>query len=203
MDLSEEEKRKIYEEERAKIEGEQYGRPVKTGKVRATGGAGEGTQGRNGRIASSSFAIAWGIVLLVFFYFFRYYLAYWQVEDINGTPTWVRYEILTAGFNRWMIILTFTLVIYIIFHIALLIYDRYVLRQGGTVALNFLGVATVASLLAVFPFDFSAIPNFDELIFSLMVRIGLVVILVILIITALVNLIKFIIRLATNTATYQ
>jgi hypothetical protein len=202
MFLSDEERRKIYEEEKARIETEQMQQPGRDDKKIDTVNSGRVIQSRSNRIASSSVAIAWGIILLVFFYFFRHYLAYWQIEDVNGAPAWVRYEILTPDFNRWMVLLTVTLVLYIAFHIALLVYDRYILRQSANVVLNFFGIATVASLLAIFPFDFSAIPNFDELIFTVMIRIGLVALLVILIIVTLVNLIKFIIRLVTKTATY-
>lgn len=202
MGLSDEERKKIYEEERDRIE-QKKAEPRDNADKNSTGKiAREGVQGRTGRIATSSFAIAWGIILLIFFYFFRHYLAYWQIENINGVPTWVRYEILTADFNRWMVILTLTLGLYIAFNIALIVYDRYILRQSANIVLNLFGVATIASLLYIFPFNFNAIPNFDNMVFSVLIKIVLAAILTIFILVTLVNIIKFIIRLATKTATY-
>jgi hypothetical protein len=109
---------------------------------------------------------------------------------------------MTSGFNSWLPILTATLVLTIAAHIFLLIQDKYILRQSIIVALNLLGIATAASLLYIFPFDFTTIPNMDEFILSIMLRISIVAALVILVIVALVNIIKFIIRLATRTADY-
>ena len=192
MELSDKEKREIYEAEKARIEAEQ---------LRITRKKNLATD-RSQRIASSIVAIAWGIVLLVLFYFFRHYLAYYQIEDVNGVATWIRYDFLTADFDRWLIILTITLVFTIAFHIALLVYDRYILRQSVVVILNLFGVATIASLLNLFPFDFATIPDVGKLIFPLLLRVGLVIVLIIMIIVTLVNLIKFIIRLATKTAYY-
>ena len=53
---------------------------------------------RGGRITASSFAIAWSIVLLVFFNFYSKYIAYYQYE----ANQWVRYPILTDDFNIWL-----------------------------------------------------------------------------------------------------
>jgi hypothetical protein len=185
MEISPEEKKKIYEEEKVRIES-----------VR------EEHSGKTRRITSSSLAIAWSIVLLIFFYGFRHYLAYYQIEPVNGVSNWVRYEVLTHDFYIWLPILTITLILSIAGHVFLLIYDRYILRQSITIGLNLLGITTVATLLYIFPFDFSSIPSMDELILSVMLRISIVAVLVILVVVALVNLIKFIIRLATRTAAY-
>jgi hypothetical protein len=59
MELSAEEKKKIYQEEKVRLESEKLKQSDRTR-----------------RITSSSLAIAWSIILLVFFYGFRQYIAY-------------------------------------------------------------------------------------------------------------------------------
>jgi hypothetical protein len=185
MELSSEEKKKIYQEEKARIESLREQHSEKTR-----------------RITSSSLAIAWSIVLLIFFYGFRHYLAYYQIETANGVSTWLRYEVITHDFYIWLPILTITLILTIAGHVFLLIYDRYISRQSISIGLDLLGIITVATLLYIFPFDFSSVPNMDELILSVMLRISIVAVMVILIVVVLVNFIKFIIRLVTRTAEY-
>ena len=198
MELSAEERRKIYEEEKALREAEQEREQRK----RQIDNYERSDAGRNRRIASSSFSIAWSIILLVFFYVFRHYLAYYQIEQANGASMWVRYEILTPSFNTWMPILTITLVVTIAAHIALLIYDKYIIRQGVIIGLDLLRILTVATLLSIFPFSFNSIPDMDGLVLTVLLKGILVTALVILVIAAMVNIIKFIIRLATRTAIF-
>lgn len=114
---------------------------------------------RSGRITSSSFAIAWSIVFLIFFVFFNQYIAYYQPETVANVTHWVKYPVLTGGFYTWLPVLVVTLVLTIAGHIILIIFDRYLLRQTILLVLNVLGVATVLTLLFIFPFNFSLIPN--------------------------------------------
>lgn len=200
MELSAEERRRIYEEEKARIEAEPQGSPDQ--KVLSTARGNSGGSTRALRITSSSVAIAWSIALLVIFYIFRHYLAYYQIEQIDGVNRWVRYEILTTGFQSWLPVLTTTLVLSIIGHIIAIIYDRYIIRQSIITALNIFGIATVAYLLALFPFNFSPVPDGGNLILSALVRVVLVAILVIMGIITLINLVKLIARVATKTAAY-
>jgi|TARA_B100000315_G_scaffold227521_1_gene235549 hypothetical protein len=106
---------------------------------------------RGGRMVSSSFAIAWSIVLLIFFNFFSGYIAYYH----DGT----RDPILTAGFYAWLPVLNTALIASIVGHIIMIIFDRYVLRQIALIVLNLFGLAAVATLLSLFPSDFSVIPG--------------------------------------------
>ncbi len=114
---------------------------------------------RGGRITASAFAIAWSIVLLIFFNFFDHYIAYYHSETVDGVTTWTRYPFFTEDINLWLPILTTTLSLTIIGHIILIIFDRYTLREIVFIILGTLGLTTVLTLLAVFPFDFSVIPN--------------------------------------------
>ncbi len=114
---------------------------------------------RGGRITASVFAIAWSIVLLIFFNFYNQYIAYYHSETVNGITTWTRQPLFTEDINLWLPILTTTLILTIIGHIILIIFDRYTLREIVFIILNAFGLATVLTLLSVYPFDFSIIPN--------------------------------------------
>jgi uncharacterized membrane protein len=114
---------------------------------------------REGRITASAFAIAWSIILLVFFNFFYQYAAYYNASTVNGVVTWTRHSFFTSEIRLWLPILTTTLAISIIGHIVLIIVDRKILRQSIHVIIDGFGLATVITLLVVFPFDFDVIPN--------------------------------------------
>ena len=114
---------------------------------------------RSGRITTSVFAIAWSIVLVIFFNFYNQYIASYHSETVNGITTWTRQPLFTEDINLWLPILTITLILTIIGHIILIIFDRYTLREIVLIILNAFGLATVLTLLSVFPFDLSVIPN--------------------------------------------
>lgn len=197
MDLTAEEKRKIYEEEKARIEAERTSDNIKR---KESVEFDEPT--RTHRITASSIAIAWCLALLILFYFFRRYLAYYQIEEVNGVMTWVRYEILNSNFNVWLPVLTIVLVLSIIGHIFALILDKYLVRQSILSILNILGLGVVAYLLYLFPFDFSSLGGEPQLILSVVVRASLVIILLVLAVITLTNLVKFVVRIVTGSAAY-
>ncbi len=114
---------------------------------------------REGRITASAFAIAWSIILLVFFNFFYEYVAYYNADTVGNVVTWTRHPFFTSEIARWLPILTTTLVISIIGHIVLIIVDRKFLRQAIYIIIDGFGLATVVTLVTVFPFDFDVIPN--------------------------------------------
>ena len=143
---------------------------------------------RNERVASSGAVIAWSIVLLIFFNFFSQYIAYYH----NGA----REPILTSDFNLWLPILTTTLVLSIIGHIILIILDKYLLREIIIIVLNCFGIAVVLTLLNLFPFDFSVIPNANIAAYTeLGVRIALIATTVGLGIGTLVRFIKLVVNI--------
>jgi uncharacterized membrane protein len=159
---------------------------------------------RSGRITASAFAIAWSIALLIFFNFFNQYVAYYNSETVGGITTWIRYPFFTEDINLWLPILTATLIISIIGHIILIILDRYILREMIHIVINAFSLWTVLTLLSVFPFDFSVIPNpaaADAT--DLGVRIFLIFISVVVGIAILVSVIKLIVNVVRGTASYQ
>jgi uncharacterized membrane protein len=114
---------------------------------------------RAGRIISSGFAIAWSFALLIFFNFFNQYIAFYNHETVGNVSVWVREPILTGEFSSWLPILTVALVFSMLGHAMLIAIDKYVLREATLLILDLFGIAVVTSLLSIFPFDFSALPN--------------------------------------------
>ena len=69
--------------------------------------------------------------------------------------------------------------------------------------LNLFGIAAVATLLSIFPFDFSTIPNATVAgVLSVIVALALIGIVIGLGIATLVRFIKLIVNAATGTAPY-
>jgi uncharacterized membrane protein len=161
-------------------------------------------KGRTGRITASAFAIAWSIALLIFFNFFNQYVAYYHSETIDGITTWIRYPFFTEDINLWLPVLTATLIITIIGHIILIVRDRYILREMIHIVINAFSLWTVLTLLTVFPFDFSVIPDpaaADAT--DLGVRIFLIFISVAVGIAILVRVIKLIVNVVRGTTGYE
>jgi uncharacterized membrane protein len=161
-------------------------------------------KGRSGRITASAFAIAWSIVLLIFFNFFYQYVAYYHSETIDGVTTWVRYPFFTEDINLWLPILTTTLIITIVGHIIMIILDRYILREIINIFINAFALWTVLTLLTVFPFDFTVIPNPAAVHATYLgVKIFLIVISVGIGIAILVGVIKLIVNVVRGTVSYE
>ena len=154
---------------------------------------------RAGRTTSSSFAIAWSFVFLIFLGFFNKYMAYYQYES----GQWVRFPILTSDFNAWLPIITATLVFSIVGHIVLIVFDKYLVRETTLMILNLFGIAAVISLLSIFPFNFESIPNNTVAnILPILATIILIGIAIGLGIATLASFIRLIVNAATGTARY-
>jgi uncharacterized membrane protein len=108
------------------------------------------------RVAGYGVVIFFNLALLIFFSFFHQYIA-WYSSGPGGSVT--RLPLLTNDYFTFLPILITALVVTIIAYIVLIIYDRYWLRETIQIALAAIGVAVIANLLAIFPFDFSVIPN--------------------------------------------
>ncbi|MFC2069079.1 hypothetical protein ACFLTP_08775 [Chloroflexota bacterium] len=204
MGLSPEERKRIYEEEKTRIEEERKQEKEKQeaeGTVRRVNDRTEdypGT-GRVGRVTSSSFTIAWSIAFLILFSFFKKYIAYYQYES----GEWIRYPVLTVDFYAWLPIITATLIFVIIGHIAIIIFDKYLLRETALIILNLFGIAAVVSLLSIFPFDFHSVPNTVAVnLWPVVATITLFGIAVGLGIATLVSLIRLIASAATGNMRY-
>ena len=159
---------------------------------------------RSGRMVASAFAIAWSIALLIFFNFFNQYVAYYHSETVGGVTIWTRYPFFTGDVNLWLPILTTTLVISIIGHVILIVRDAYILREVVHIVINAFALWTVATLLSIFPFDFTGIPNPSAADATYLgVRIFLIVVSVGIGIAILVNVIRLIVNVVRGTASYE
>jgi uncharacterized membrane protein len=152
------------------------------------------TRTRAGRVAGYGAAIFFDVVLIIFFSFFHRYIAWYHAEPGGGIT---RLPLLTSDYFTWLPVLVTALAISIAAHIVLIVYDRYWLRETTHIILSAIGAAVVAKLIAIFPFDFSVIPNPTAAdIVPVAVRIGLVFLAVGLGIGALVRLIKLLVGVA-------
>ncbi len=153
------------------------------------------------RVTASGFAIAWSFILLIFFSFFSGYIAYYQPVIRGGTTIWNRYPLLTGDYYQWLPILVTTLILAIAGHILLIIYDRYWLRQLVRIVLYVLGTAVVVSFITIAPYNFAVIPGLGNNIavtISIVFTIVLIAIAIALGISALVTLIKLVVRMGRN-----
>ena len=150
---------------------------------------------RASRVTESIIAIVWSIATLIFFNFFRDYIAFYH----DG----MREPFITAEFGKWLWIHNPTLILIVIGHSVSLAYERYVLREGILVSLNLVGVASTATLLSVFPFDFSVLPNADTAKWSeLGLRIALILTIVAMSIWAMTGAIKLMRNVERGTKDY-
>ncbi|MFC2067615.1 hypothetical protein ACFLTP_01145 [Chloroflexota bacterium] len=152
---------------------------------------------RTNRITSSSLAIVWSIIILVFVMFFSQYIAYYQPQAINGVVKWITYPILTEAFFSWLPILVTTLIFFVAGHIVLIYYKKYLVRESTLVILNLLVISTVLSLLYIFPFDFTTIPHVETAsVLYISTKVALVSIVVIVGVGTLIRLIKLIVNMS-------
>ena len=152
---------------------------------------------RSWRIAGYSAAIFWNVVLLIFFYFFHQYIAVYHVQPDGSV---IRLSMLTNDYFTWLPILGIALVISIAANIIMIVYDRYWFREIIQIILSVIGLAVVANLVSIFPFDFSVIPYATAAdIAPVVVKIVLIIITVGLGVGALVRFIKLIVSAANQS----
>jgi uncharacterized membrane protein len=162
------------------------------------------TKKRGGRIAASAFTIAFSIAVLVFFNYFYDYVAYYSSDTVNGVVTWTRAPFFTDDINLWLPILTTALVVTIIGHSIMIIFDRYVLRELLQLIIDAFSLASVITLVIVFPFDFYVIPSVSV---AEGVELGVTVVLICVCvgigIGILVRSIKFLVNLVKGATSYE
>ncbi len=125
-------------------------------------------------------AIAWSIATLIFFNFFHDYIAFYH----DG----MREPLITPAFTKWLWIHNPMLILLLIRHSISLAFERYVFRESILVFLALLGVASTATLLSLFPFDFSILPSANAIKWSeLGLRIALILTIVVYTVEALVR----------------
>ena len=148
---------------------------------------------RSGRITGYSFAIAWSIAFIIFFNFFNRYIAYYEYDAV--TSAWNVYPFITGNFGAWLPVLNAALIVSIIGNIILIINDSFYFNHITNIVMHFFGIAAIAALLVLFPFDFNVVPeaNLNAILFPIL-RIVFILIIVGLSIGILVRFIKVIVR---------
>ena len=111
---------------------------------------------RTGEIASDIFVIFVTVANLIFFTFFHKYIA-WYTTEPDGSVT--RLSMLTDDYFIWLPIAITASILVIVANIVMIIYDRYWFRQTAWIIFSIIGIAVTVSLVSIFPFDFSVIPN--------------------------------------------
>jgi hypothetical protein len=109
-----------------------------------------------GEIASHISMIFVTVVQLIFFTFFHEYIA-WYITEPDGSVN--RLSLLTDGYFTWLPIPITASVLAIIAHIIFIVYDNRRFRMTAELILYISGIAVTVSLVSIFPFDFSVIPN--------------------------------------------
>ncbi len=143
---------------------------------------------RAGQIASDIFIILVTAVNLIFFAFFHKYIA-WYATQPDGSVT--RLSMLTDDYFTWLPIPITASILVIVANIAMIIYDRHWFRQTAWIIFSIFGIAINVSLVSIFPFDFSVIPNATAAdVVPIWVRVVLILMAVFYGITALVLFVK-------------
>jgi len=156
------------------------------------------SRARNARIAGYGFAIAWSIILIIFFNFFNQYIAYYEYNAASAS--WNFTPFITPGFDTWLPIFNAATIIAIIGNIILIVNDSFYFDNITNIVMHIFGIVSVSTLLSLFPFDFSVIPdaNLNQVLFPVL-RIVFIFILVGLSIGILVRFIRIILKIARTS----
>ena len=111
---------------------------------------------KSGEAASHIFIIFVTLAQLIFFTFFHEYIA-WHTTQPDGNVT--RLSMLTDEYFLWLPIMVTASIIVILASIAMIIFDNYKFQKTGEISFNVIGIIISVSLVSIFPFDFSVIPN--------------------------------------------
>ncbi len=114
------------------------------------------SEGRCGEIASDMAIIVITAAQLIFFRNFYEYIA-WPAKGPGGGVIWM--SLLTADYFRWLPFVTVASIIVIVLSFVMIVYNRAWFRQLVWILFSLLGITMTMSLLAIYPFDFGAIPN--------------------------------------------
>jgi hypothetical protein len=149
-------------------------------------------QGRCGEIVSDISIIVVTVAQLIFFTYFHKYIA-WYTTEPDGSVT--RLSLLTDDYFTWLPFPITASILVIVASIVLIIYDRYWFRQTAWIMFCVIGIAVVVSLLSIFPFDFSVLPNATAVdVVPIVVAVFLILMAVFYGITALVMFVQLIRR---------
>jgi uncharacterized membrane protein len=150
-------------------------------------------ESRERRLPLSVAGIVWSVILLVVFNWLHQYIAYYTYDSAAKTWSWESF--FTSDISSWLPILNAALAIAIIGYIILIFINYKIVREAIHVLINGFGLASVITLLVVFPFNFNVIPNPDAAGWTTLgVRGGLIFIAVCIGIALIVRAIKLLVN---------
>ncbi len=156
---------------------------------------------REARIAGSAVAIAFLIVIFVVFNYLSHLVAFWSADTENGVVIWTSHSFFTSDISKWLPVLNAALVIGIIGHLLLIFVENNILRHSIRIVMGTMGLATVVTLLSVYPFDFSVIPsNTAAAITQASVTVILIIIAIGICISLIVRIVKLLVAAARAVA---
>jgi hypothetical protein len=146
--------------------------------------------GRCGEIASDISVILVTVAQLIFFSFFHQYIA-WYTTGPDGSVT--RLSMLTDDYFTWLPFPIAASIVVIVTSTVMIFYDRYWYRQIAWMVFCLLGITVTVSLVSIFPFDFSVIPNETAVdVVPIVVRVFFILLAVFYAVTALVMFVQLI-----------
>ena len=147
-------------------------------------------QSRTGEIGSHISIIFVTVANLIFFTFFHEYIA-WYTTEPNGSIT--RLSMLTDDYFTWLPFPITASIVAIVAYTIMIFYDRYWFRMTAQIIVSVIGIAVAVSLVSIFPFDFSVIPNATAVdVVPIVVRAFFVLLAAVYGVTALVLFVKLI-----------
>lgn len=125
---------------------------------------------------------------LIFFSFFYKYIA-WYATEPNGDI--IRISVLTGDYFIWLPIVITASIIAIVAYSIFIFYDNYRFRTTVEMNITIIGIIVAGSLVFIFPFDFSVIPNATAAtVVPIVVRAFFILLAAFYLITAVVQFIK-------------
>lgn len=111
---------------------------------------------RCGEIGEDMSIIFITVAQLIFFTFFHEYIA-WYTTGPDGSVA--RLSMLTDDYFTWLPIPITASILVIVASLVMIILDSYRFRQTAWIMFSIFGIVVTVSLVTIFPFDFSVIPN--------------------------------------------
>ena len=111
---------------------------------------------RTCEIGEDIFIILITAAQLIFLTFFHRYIA-WSTTQPDGSVT--RLSLLTDDYFTWLPIMITGSIIVIVASIVMILYDEYRFSRTIQIGFSIIGIVISVSLVSIFPFDFSVIPN--------------------------------------------
>ena len=110
----------------------------------------------SGEAASHIFIILVTLLQLIFFTLYHEYIG-WPTTGSDGSVT--RLSMLTDEYFIWLPIIITGSIIVIITSIIMIFYKNYQFRKSAEIGFSIIGIIITVSLVSIFPFDFSVLPN--------------------------------------------